>query len=118
MTLSNDISATLNLIAKQGDTFERNFSVEHPNGTPYNFTGYSLQMQIKSTKQNTISALELNSGDEITLSTGQIKILIPSAKMKEIPARGYFYDLQITYPNGVVKTWLSGQFNINQDVTR
>ena len=125
-TVSNDISASLDLIARRGDTYSRTFTVKNADDSLYNFTGYSAKMQIKAKNDDTANILELDSGagGEITLSTGSLIILIPAATMKNILPKNYYYDLEITYPSsqagqaGAIKTWLSGRFTVNQDVTR
>ena len=116
--ISNDKSAEVNLVARRGDTYEREFTVKKADNNLYDFSGCSAKMQIKINSFDLTYILELNSGEEITLSLGVMKILIPAASMKNILPKNYYFDLEITYPSGKVMTWLSGRFTVNQDVTR
>jgi hypothetical protein len=116
--ISNDKSAEVNLVARRGDTYEREFTVKKADESLYDFSGCSAKMQVKLNQYDSTNILELNSGDEITLSTGVMKIFIPAAVMKNILPKNYYFDLEIIYPSGKVITWLSGRFTVNQDVTR
>jgi hypothetical protein len=118
--ITNDISQELNLIARRGDTYEREFVVKKTDESLYDFTGYSAKMQVKEKQADTTAILDLDSGvgGEITLAAGSLKILIPAATMKTILPKNYYFDLQLTYPSAKVKTWLFGRFTVNQDVTR
>ena len=122
--ISNDKSAEVNLVARRGDTYEREFTVKKNDESLYDFAGCSAKMQIKIKQHDITNILELNSGEEITLTVGLLKILIPSAAMKNVLPKNYYFDLEITYPSpqagqaGKVMTWLSGRFTVNQDVTR
>jgi hypothetical protein len=51
----------------------------------------------------------------ITNAPGGV-ISIPAKKI-EVPFAKYLYDLQVTYPTGVVKTYMSGTWEIVADIT-
>lgn len=116
--ISNDISVSVNLIARKGDTYSRDFTVKDNAGGDYDFTNYNAKLQIKEKSYDTTFKIELTSGNGITLSTGQLSILIDANTMQNMVAKNYYYDLQLTYPSGEIKTWLAGKFTVTQDVTR
>jgi hypothetical protein len=35
-----------------------------------------------------------------------------------LEANVYLYDIEITFPSGEVRTWISGQFTVVNDITR
>jgi len=118
IVISNDISVEVDLIARRGDSYDREFVVKDSTSASYNFAGYSAKMQIKINQNDAASVLELTSTSGISLSTGLLVISISKTTLKDILPRNYYYDLEITYPTTKVKTWLRGKFSINQDVTR
>jgi hypothetical protein len=103
---------------KRGDTFNgRKISLER-NGAPIDLTGAKIIIQFKlsssgvskfefSTKKETIYIPEPTNGE-----------LIMMPRILNVPAGHYNYDMQITFPNGNVKTYLSGIWTILDDVSR
>jgi hypothetical protein len=63
-------------------------------------------------------ALTLSTTDSSIIVTNAVGgiISIPSKKI-EVPFAKYFYDLQVTYSTGVVKTYMSGTWEIIADIT-
>lgn len=119
MPTANYITAQeLNFRVKRGDTFKAPIQVFN-NGSDYDFTDYHALMQIKDNKSNDYPLITLTDDNNggITLTNGSITITITSDYMDLEPA-DYYYDLQITYPTGEVKTWLQGNFSVTQDVSR
>jgi hypothetical protein len=104
--------------AKRGDTWDGINSIcISVNGIPANLTGASIKADFRQ-KVDTPTVLTLstnNGGIVITNPTGGL-IQFPPKKI-EIPFGTYIYDLQVTYPNGVVKTYFSGTWTITPDIT-
>lgn len=118
-TINYTAAQELTLKTKRGDTFSPPaILVNVYSGSAYNFTDFHAEMQIKENKNDEtalITLTDLNGG--ITLASGSIS-LYASAEDMDIEPGDYFYDLQLTHPTGVVKTWLQGVFQISNDVTR
>lgn len=110
--------AGLNFTHKRGDTFEAvNFEV-NVDSTPFDFTDTIIRMQLRK-EYGGIIALSLTSvdSDGITITdavNGQFKI---NEQIINIDAWNYLYDIEFDY-NNTVKTYISGNFNITNDVTR
>lgn len=100
-----------NFTHKQGDTFEAvNFALS---GTPTLPQIATVKMQLRK-ECGGLVAYEM--GMTITNSvTGLFRI---NQQIINISEYEYLYDLQITFIDGTVKTWLSGTFNINCDITK
>lgn len=62
-------------------------------------------------------ALTLETGDGITLTLGNIALLIAAADTDLDPTVTYTYDIQVTLANGKVKTFVRGDIIVNNDVT-
>jgi hypothetical protein len=101
---------------RRGDTWDGINSISiSVNNVPISLSGASIAMDFRqgidtpvimrfTTENNTIQILNANT------------IRIPSRKI-EVPFGTYQYDLQVTYPTGVVKTYMSGIWPIVPDVT-
>jgi hypothetical protein len=109
---------SLNFTHIKGDTFyEVDFEILK-NQEAIDLTNAIIRMQVR---QNYGGAIVLNftSIDEegITITDavdGKFKI---NQRIIDIPAFNYIYDIQFTI-DGVVKTYVSGNFLVTNDVTR
>lgn len=106
---------------KKGDTFDQvGFQVKI-NDVVVNLTGATIKMQLRKTYDDTVAALSLTSvgsaGITITnAANGEFKI---NTQIIDIEVYNYVYDIQITFADGTVKSsWISGGFNITNEVTR
>jgi hypothetical protein len=103
---------------RRGDTWDGINSIcIQVNGVPANLTGALIKADFRRSIDAPV-ALTLstaNGGIIITNPTGGIIQFPP--KLIEIPFAKYLYDLQVTYPNGVVKTYFSGTWTITPDLT-
>jgi hypothetical protein len=101
----------------KGDTFKQmNFQI-NVNGAPLDLTNAVIRMQLKRA-YNDVPRLSLttvdNNGLTITdTEAGQFKI---NEQIIDINAFNYIYDIEIDN-NGVVNTWVSGEFLIKPNVT-
>lgn len=102
-----------------GDTFKGLLMTlkDENNVNPIDITGYQFKMQIKTSELGQIIK-ELTNDFGITITdavNGAFKIdefLTPQK------SGSFYYDLQVTYPNNKVDTYMRGYFPITQDITR
>lgn len=105
----------------KGDTFDEvNFEVKI-NNVAVDLTGAVLKMQLRKdaydhTTAPTLSLTSVaNAGITITQPTlGKFKI---NQQIIDIEVFNYFYDIQLTFSNGVVKTYVNGFFDVLIDVS-
>lgn len=118
-TINYTSAQELNFKVKRGDTFSPPaILVNEVSGSSYDFTNYHASLQIKSKKTDETSILVLtDENGGITLTSGSIALYVSATDM-DIEPGDYYYDLQMIYPSGIVKTWLQGVFSVSQDVTR
>lgn len=113
------MSNKYNFTHKKGDTFKAvNFQYKI-NGNPIDFTNCIIKMQLRKECGGAI-ALSLTSVDDsgITIydaTNGNFRI---NEQIIDCASGTYNYDIQITYENGVVESYLEGNFIINCDITR
>lgn len=114
---SSDIAINLDIYAKRRDTFDLQVTVYDDSGNPYPFTTHTGKLEVRTAPASENGTLILTlSGSEVGLTTGYIILSKAAASMIIAPGE-YVYDLQITYPTGKLKTWLSGAFVVTDDVT-
>jgi hypothetical protein len=103
---------------RRGDTWDGINSITiSVNGSPINLTGASVKMEFRQSLDSPV-VLTLSTTDNsiiVTNAAGGV-ISIPAKKI-EIPFAKYLYDLQVTYSSGVVKTYMSGTWEITPDIT-
>lgn len=100
-----------------GDTFNGLAFELDRNLSPIDLTGVIMKMQIRRGSNGQVIK-ELTTSNGITITdplAGKFKI---DAFVNPSTAYNYVYDLELTYPNGVVDTYIKGFFPIIEDVTR
>jgi len=88
------------------------------NNTPVSLSGASIKMQFREDIDSPV-ALELsteNSGVVIVNPViGEFKV---PPTIIDIPFGEYNYDIQVTFADGTVKTYVTGSWNIIADITQ
>lgn len=108
----------LNLKSIKGDTFDEvNFSIKK-NDVAIDLTGAIIRMQLRQVYGGVIF-LNLtsvaNAGITITNAAGGLFKI--NEQVIDIPAFNYIFDIEFIYDD-LVKTYISGNFIITNDVTR
>lgn len=109
------------LAQRRGDTFAGVKFIFNLNASPVSLLGCSIMMQVRQEADASEFVMSWSSANsEITIggtSNNEVTIL-PKLIPTNAPARKCVYDLQITFPDSKVKTWVAGAFEILKDVTR
>ena len=103
----------------KGDSFEAvNFQII-VNDNPLNLNGCSLHMQLRK-EYGGVVFLSLTSvaSAGITISNPTGGLFRINKQIINLDAFNYIYDIQLIKADGSVKTYISGNFNITNDVTR
>ena len=88
---------------------------------PYNITGFTAAMQLRSLPESPDVALSLttsNGGITINGPTGEIAVHATAAQTTAIDEGPYYYDLEITSNSGIVTRVAQGQAIVSAEVTR
>jgi hypothetical protein len=110
------MSGKYNIVAKQGATYNLNFTVE-TDGTPWDLTGYTFAMQVRRSTASTTTLLNLTSAT--MNSSGQVSVTVPAATMSDVPAGRWVYDIELTAGSGgAVTRILEGRFIVTPQVTQ
>lgn len=109
-----------NITANQGETFNFSFTIS-TDGTPWDLTGYTARMQVRTTVEATTKLLDLTSTDgDITLGgvAGTVAITVSATDMAALIAGRHVYDLEVVSAGGTVYRILEGKFSVKAEVTR
>jgi hypothetical protein len=105
----------------KGDTFDIvNFEVKI-NDQPVNLTGATIKMQLRKDAYDHVTPPTLSftsvANNGITITQPLLGKFNINQQIIDIDVFKYFYDIQITFPTGVVKTYINGFFDVLIDVT-
>ena len=80
-------------------------------------SGVSIRMHFKKEGTNrVVKSLDTTSGITfVDASNGVFKI---NSFLMELPPHNYDYDIEFTFSSGVVRTYLRGNFNVVNDITK
>ena len=106
----------------RGNTFKaRKLVIEILNNnitTPLNLTGCAILIQFKLTTRFN-AFLEWNTADNSILITDAVNGEFEMQQtLLDVTPSIYMYDVQVTFPDGTVKTYFKGNFKIEADVSR
>ena len=108
----------LNFTHTKGDTFNEVAFEVKKNGTAINLTGATIRMQLRK-EYGGVVGLSLTSvaNAGITITDAVNGLFRINQQIINIPAFNYIYDIEFDF-DGIVKTYISGNFLILNDVTR
>lgn len=109
-----DNAQQVNITCRKGDTFSLEVDFYDANDNPIDLTGYAWKMDVSVSDGGAV-VLDDTDFTYIGNSTGTLFINATSVVMSTINSGVYVYGLQST-DAGVVKTWLFGTFNVNEDM--
>jgi len=108
--------AQYNVKIWRNDTWAQVFSITS-NEVAVDLSGSTILIQVRQTPASTNVELELQTGTSITIG-GVGKNEITLNKKVDIAAGNYVYDMNVTFPSGLVKTYIYGTFLVQEDITR
>lgn len=108
-----------NITIEQGATFTLQFTIK-TGSTPWDLTGYSARMQVRTSVNASATLVSLTSGSGITLGgvAGTVTVTIPATDTDNIIAGRHVYDLELESAGGEVWRVLEGKCTVKPEVTR
>lgn len=104
----------ININVLRGDTWNgREFQFLREN-TPINLTGCTIKCDWKLGVKIVKTFTELQGLPITDAANGKIKFL---QFVVDLPIEEYKFDIQISFANGTIKTYVKGTINVHQDVT-
>lgn len=103
----------------RGDTFDgvRFTLINKSDNTPINLTNTAIRVQFRFEKEKGKVLKNLTIGDGITVEDAVNGIFKIDSFIIDFDAGHYKYDVQVTFENGVIKSYIRGYMNVIQDVT-
>lgn len=110
------LPSNYDLVLYRGDYFSLNVTMTDANSNPINLTGYTGKSCIKS---GYAASSEYDATITITTpTTGVVTVTYPSSVTETILAGSYIWDFQLTDPSGNVRTYLTGDVTVYDEVSR
>lgn len=108
-----------NIKVEQGATFILDFTIK-TGSTPWNLTGYSARMQVRTSVNASTTLLSITNSNYITLggSAGTVAISVPASMTDDLIAGRHVYDFELVSSGGQVWRVLEGKFTVSPEVTR
>jgi hypothetical protein len=85
--------------------------------TPINLTGATIKWQFKEGSRGGAVVKELNIGTGITVTDAANGDFTMDAFRWTYGSGVFYYDVQFTFPDGSVKTYITGRLNVIEDTT-
>jgi hypothetical protein len=108
--------AQYNVQLWRNDTWAQTFAIT-ANDVAVDLSGSTILIQVRTKPTSTDVVLSLVTGTSITIG-GVGKNEITLNKIVNIAAGSYVYDMNVTFPSGLVKTYIWGTFLVQEDITR
>jgi hypothetical protein len=107
------IPGELNITIYKGDTLYKTLTFTDANDDPLDLSTCTVTMQVRRKAGETV-LISLTEGDGLTVSSNTVLIdhLVTIAK------GSYLWDLQFEYDSGIVRTYVGGSFDVENDITR
>jgi hypothetical protein len=82
---------------------------------PINLSKAFIQMQLK-TSLNASSSKDFSNGNGITVTDAEGGVINIDKFLVDLAPARYLYDLKITFQDGTVRTYLTGTFDVKQNL--
>jgi hypothetical protein len=109
--------AQYNIQLWRNDSWVQTFAITADN-VAVNLTGSTITIQVRKTANATAVDLSLSTGGNGITIAGASNNQIVLNKVVNIAAGNYLYDMNVTFPSGVVKTYVWGTFLVQEDITK
>jgi hypothetical protein len=109
--------AQYNIQLWRNDSWVQTFAITADN-VAVNLTGSTITIQVRKTANASAVDLSLSTGGNGITIAGASNNQIVLNKVVNIAAGNYLYDMNVTFPSGVVKTYVWGTFLVQEDITK
>lgn len=109
--------AQYNIKIWRNDTWSQTFAIL-ADTTPVDLTGSTIVIQVRQTPSSSTVDLTLSTANSSISIGGLNRNQITLNKKVDIAAGSYVYDMNVTFPSGEVKTYIWGNFIVQEDITK
>jgi hypothetical protein len=94
-------------------------TLEYASGTPVVLEGSEVLMQMRNSLRVLLWTFSSNeTGDNMLTILPNGVIQFPRIASWDIPSTKYYYDLQVIDATGFIRTYLTGTWRVNLDITK
>jgi hypothetical protein len=90
--------------------------VRKSDGTPIDLSAATVLIQVRR-RSGATPDISMTGSPDITIS-GAGNETVNVFKTIDIPAGKYYWDLQVTFSSGAIRTFLGGSFDVVDDISR
>ena len=103
----------------KGDTYDGvQFTLLNTeDSSPIDITGAAIKTQFRYNSKIGKVQKEITNGAGITISDATNGVFSIDPFLIDWPANTYYFDVEMTFPNGVVRTYIQGTIKVIQDIT-
>ena len=106
-----------NLYVEAGATFSRTVTYTNDDGTLFDLTGYTAELQVRETVSSASAAITKT--PSIDTETAEISWIFTAAETAALTASKYVYALELTKTSdGTVTRLLEGDLTVSPEVVR
>jgi hypothetical protein len=116
-TIADLRPAQYNVQIWRNDTWSQIFTLT-ANNVPIVLTGSTITIQVRKTAASPDVLLSLSTTDNSITIGGVGYNQITLNKVVNLTAGSYVYDMNVTFPSGLVKTYVWGTFFVQEDITK
>lgn len=109
--------AQYNVKIWRNDTWSQTFAIL-ADTTPVDLSGCTILIQVRPAPASTSVLLTLTSANSSISIGGANRNQITLNKIVDVAAGSYVYDMNVTFPSGEVKTYIWGNFIVQEDITK
>lgn len=107
---------TVNLYIEAGATFTREVTYTNPDGTVFDLTGYTAELQVRQTATSATAVIDME--PDIDTETGVISFTFTAAQTALLTAPKYVYAIELTHTDGTVLRFIEGDITPSPEVVR
>lgn len=102
--------AAVNIVVEQGTDYQEIFTVNNPDGSPLDLTGYTGIAKIRKFPDSTTST-SFNVG--IVSTAGQVVVSLANTVTDDLKSGRYYYDVIVTSPTNKKLKVVDGMVLVN-----
>jgi hypothetical protein len=107
---------TVNLYVEAGATFSREITYTNPDGTVFDLTGYTAELQVRATA--TSATAMITKVPDIDIETGKISWTFSATETSTLTASKYVWAMELTHTDGTVIRFVEGDITVSPEVVR
>jgi len=107
---------TVNLYVEAGATFSREVTYTNADGTVFDLTDYTAELQVRLTATSSTATITLN--PSINVSTGKVSWTFTAAQTATLTASKYVYAIELAHTDGTVIRFIEGDITVSPEVVR